>query len=832
MTAFSSSLLAVLVLASSTWAACPSSGYNLTPIQKRVRVAPGASGYNTAACTEAENDEARRNQIGNYSARPAASAAIVNKQYTVLDCLTRDCTAGGGYHRCETVVNDAGNAWVVGACQFALTAESFGARCGDATADTTAAQAMLTALGVLQIAPGCTLAISGASGQSLLLDAVGESIRCGPGGGLALSTKVCVGGNTPGGSCTSTGQCDGGTCSGTVFADTAVDRTLIKGTASNVSVEGCTLKANGIPHDGAGKGWASCSGGSEAGEPCRWTCSNDATKACDENSDCTPGTCTKRNACTGGTCGSAGLAPHGAGTVKLIDFSTTAYNHVRDVTVVDYVRGDQMIHIGAYSEARGVKMLMTAAALPTTGSPAHANPAVTFGAGLRGGLSRIVDNGPIWGDPAIYNACLNSVGIHCETSHNTILGGLHSNELSAAGIRLDGWHHRVIGNSVQGIWRHCVLGGTNATDVTLEGNRCLTFGVGPVVSAYGTGWEIIGNYLVGGGPRCQTGPNVGLGCQLHCVGGGEDGDVCGWDAQCPSGVCNADDDCTSGDECYQDQCVVGLGGTPDSFVSAANHSQVSNNLIGIGGIGGCGVGLVDGYSHTEIKVSDNEFLRLSASRETRPWNTAVRVAGNVDVLMLNDNYFGVRQGQEYEASPGTIVGVHSEGNTYAMGACSSTSSRRGEICKADAECTGGGTCEPDLAAPLYNWSPIFGAMLDRLPLPGLAPSGPGQTWMLYQGTGALYDAVMVSTSADHSVTRSTATTSRVVGIAVTTPVDGMPVLVQSWGPSKCKVSGSVSKGDDLVATNTAGTLATSGGSVTYAEVTKAGSGTVDCWVGG
>lgn len=162
-------------------------------------------------------------KTGTFAARPAASACPLGL-YIVTNCLTTDCTAGGGSITCPTIANSGGTAWTTlsGLCgsggSGADTGYTLAASCTDGSSDN--GGAINTQITTLNGAGGGTLVIP--SGKT-----------CGVGTQIALKSNVNI-------------RCEGGAgfkgrsgvgASGLLANSTTLD---------NVKITGCTFNGNAL----------------------------------------------------------------------------------------------------------------------------------------------------------------------------------------------------------------------------------------------------------------------------------------------------------------------------------------------------------------------------------------------------------------------------------------------------------------------------------------------------------------------------------------------------------------------------------------------------------
>jgi hypothetical protein len=808
----------------------------------------------------ADGAENRRTERGARAARPAPASGDEGNQtklYHVTDCKDQTCTQGGGSLQCWTIVNPAGTAWDVVTCSE-LDVRDFGATCGDATADSAAFAAMRDATGGVIVPDGCMLrgAPPGNGNAAFTLTAADQRVWCQGRSGLEASQRVCVGSANAGGYCVDDTWCPGGTCQGSAFAPAGVTATLLRAEQHGVIVQGCTLDHNGRAHDGAGNGYGACVGGSQVGMACRWFCSNDAAKACSSDGGCTGGgTCTKIGTCSGGACTGEAESPSGPGNVNAIDADPvghpTGLNGVviADVRLVDVRHGTELVavfgeNVVAPSYLRALDMaVQTRAALPTTGSPLPTPTQIDAAVGVKASFTNVALSNLV-GKLALDLICIPQFGFHCTAVGNHMLnvglsnGAMLNKQPLTAAIRVNGWHHNLIGNTVFN-YPISVASGNSPTDIVVGDHRSLigaslqpsTLGGYGVLRMQGAGWNVTGGYLVGNGTTCDGGGSDGAACTTKCDGGANVGVSCSFDVECPSATCDGDVDCGGGVACIDEHGVIefgvdGGGGAGHSFVNGAEVAattygavyRIANTAAASGQLSITG---------TQVLAIGKGQLHKTPARALDASAVTVGTQG----LVFASNHLSTRAGVKFPSDPwgAGFRDVRLEGNTYrAPAGCTDATSPVadvGKLCTADGECGGSGTCNPvRYALQVENWDPRIGFNLER----GLLPvnKAAGGFVYRYDGTITAGSAVTASTSVDDSVAVVASGANRFLGIATGSAATGYAGTVLTSGVTSCRYSGTApARGGELrTGGTTAGTLRTDGSNAVVAEALAAGSG--------
>jgi hypothetical protein len=188
--------------------------------------------------------------------------------------------------------------------------------------------------------------------------------------GFAVDVQTCKGGTYPGAACNTSAEClGGGTCndsfgnaatnpcsSTTCFAPAAGTFTLLKDQAggNDIYLENCSFFL------GQASPYQACTGGMNAGDPCRQECSNATTggvaigQRCETDADCNgvAGACLRVADChtPGGTCGGLpSKVPSGPGSIRAIDFTRTSRPKLYNVNAFDALTSDFTVSLGPYA---------------------------------------------------------------------------------------------------------------------------------------------------------------------------------------------------------------------------------------------------------------------------------------------------------------------------------------------------------------------------------------------------------------------------------------------------------------------------------------------------
>lgn len=802
---------------------------------------------------ELANDiEATRTLAGSLAARPAPGQKT--RLYIVQDCKTPACVEGGGGIRCLTWTTNASTpTWVVQFCgDSAIDVTLAGAACGDTVSDA-AAWTAATAVGKhLRIPDGCflTLPAPGNGNAAITLPSTGITVDCHGISGVAVSQRACVGGHYPGAACSVTADClGGGTCTGTQFAPSGQTVAIFRAAsgARDITFRNCRVRARQFSTDGTSIGYGTLVGGTNAGRPCRLTCSNNGDKACNADADCSPGTCTHLADLAGGTCTGETGAPAGTGKINVFDLPGSVDARLDDIVVTDLRASATAVKIGAGTLRRLDLRRRTPNSYPAnvTAAPAIPTALATLDVGVENGVGARVVGSEIVGTIGIKSTTSALTGKRTWIVNNTIdADGVHT--AIATALETRGWYQVLTGNETLNVDRCLVGADVTAGDSTVSDMICLC-GKAPCMILPGAGWIIDNSYIVqsvGGasGMTCAGGPNAGLACQNKCVGGAGScaggtgrgaGCACDLAAQCSSGTCDHTADCPSGGtSCDMRSGVIEVGNAAGIFA----HSKITGNLIVAQAPGTDAIYIADNGA-TTMSLSSNELLEVSSNLLFGSWlatgvqptrGVNIRLAGGttkIRRIKVSDNTIdGFDVGVALPTNEAQAHEVTLGPNAYTpLGYCT-TGTAPGSRCEADAECAGGGTCSHTARVAVQNWNwSMAGDLRERGSVNPTLDQVPTLLRLEWTGGGAQFDAVKVDTGAPNRVTQTTSG-SAFVGCVLQTPTSGRSVLIAGPGSvTTCAYTGTAPAiGDALSVSGTAGKLQTGGTAVARALATGSG----------
>lgn len=447
-----------------------------------------------------------------------------------------------------------------------------------------------------------------------------------PGGNptITLARRVCVGGNTPGASCSVNGStdCNGGTCTydcasggscgvtDKVFAHTAAATYTLLAGPSNASCTSsgspwacCTGSAtgacDGIDQDieitdftiaaNQVEDFGRCTNGStENGKACRGYCTGGsfAGFGCSHDDDCVGGgACTNKSLCPSAAafsydCDGASQAPAGTGAINVIDMSGTAGVRVTGLTVTGHLKGKGVI-VGQRSVVRrsnllgltppGFNWTLPYTQLGGTFYPTAVGYAVTYG--IQTGANSVVEDNRVRA---------STVGIDVTATSSGSIGGallvtvtptrVAGNTITGSGdgmigLRVDAPNADIVKNRVQisaGDFVYGII--SSGSNSILTGNdvdintATDTDGVG--IEIDGTATRTIGNAVDVAHTTRATGIRIG---SIYCGA-----------IPCSNGNYSSS---------FGDAATVGSGGV--AFELFGDHSSVDGSYAGPGAGGQC-----------------------------------------------------------------------------------------------------------------------------------------------------------------------------------------------------------------------------------------------------
>lgn len=241
-----------------------------------------------------------------------------------------------------------------------LVTDSNNVDCSLTTAQNSGVSSALTAAAgkPLVIPEDCIISLSGPSADSYLFNVAGNTkIICkSPYAGFKLGSKTCSGGTNAGAACAANGDCQSNSCVGTQFAPTGGSYYGIFNSsagADGIEIENCAFYAKQTD------GYLTCVGGSDAGKPCKNTCTTDANQLCTANSQCpSSGTCTMATCAGGGTCTGAAGNPSGAGNIVIADFSASKRVKLKNISVWDLQKTSTLVKLGNFGTVEGFQAIL------------------------------------------------------------------------------------------------------------------------------------------------------------------------------------------------------------------------------------------------------------------------------------------------------------------------------------------------------------------------------------------------------------------------------------------------------------------------------------------
>jgi hypothetical protein len=212
----------------------------------------------------------------------------------------------------------------------------------------------------LFIPSGCVLGLaSPGAGSAAITIPSGARIRCeDSSAGFKALQQRCTGGTYPGAACDSLSECLGsGTCesdfgtaapgactASTCFAPGGGSTyTMLRnaGSGTDIQIENCSFWT------GQADPYQRCSGGTNAGDPCRQECSTGSFAGfrCETDALCSAlssGSCLRIADCAsaGGSCIGAPHSASGPGGINPLDLSTTSNAKLTNVKIRDHIKGD------------------------------------------------------------------------------------------------------------------------------------------------------------------------------------------------------------------------------------------------------------------------------------------------------------------------------------------------------------------------------------------------------------------------------------------------------------------------------------------------------------